>query len=149
MFRQSHWRWIAPILLIAALAAGESAWSHQQQVAQVAAPQLTKKLIARIWHGQTTAAKAEEYTQYLYENGIKKIESIPGNRGAQLLRKIDDKVGDFTVISYWDSIDAIKKFAGKDYEKTHWLPKDPEYLTLMEHNVKHLDVLVNDWTPKK
>jgi heme-degrading monooxygenase HmoA len=142
----SRLRWIVPAILVTALAVGSVAWSQQQpQVAQTTAPQLSKKLIARIWHGQTSAAKAEEYTQYLYEAGIKKIESIPGNRGAQLLRKIDDKVGDFTVISYWDSVDAIKKFAGEEYEKTHWLPKDPEYLTLMEPNVRHLEVLVNDW----
>lgn len=103
------------------------------------------KLIARIWHGHTPAAKAEEYTQYLYEAGIKKIESIQGNRGVQMLRKIDSKYGDFTVISYWDSIDAIKRFAGEDYEKTHNLPKDAEYLVDMEPNVRHLEVLVNDW----
>ena len=110
-----------------------------------ATPPTEAKLIARIWHGHTPAAKAEEYTQYLYEAGIKKIEAIPGNRGAQMFRKIDDKYGDFTVISYWDSVEAIKKFAGEDYEKTHNLPKDPEYLVDMEPNVKHLQVLVNDW----
>jgi len=102
-------------------------------------------LIARIWHGHTPAAKAEEYTKYIYESGIKKIESIPGNRGVQLFRRIDDQYGDFTVISYWDSIEAIKRFAGEKYEETHNLPKDSEYLVDMEPTVKHLTVLVNEW----
>ena len=111
---------------------------------------LAKKatLIARIWHGRTPAAKAEEYTTYLYEAGIKKIESIPGNRGAQMLRKVDGEIADFTVISYWDSVDAIKKFAGEDYEQTHNLPKDPEYLINMEPKVRHLEVMVKDWQMK-
>lgn len=102
-------------------------------------------LIARIWHGHTPAAKAVEYTKYLYEAGIKKIESIPGNRGVQMFRKIDGQYGDFTVISYWDSIDAIKRFAGEHYEQTHNLPKDSEYLIDMEPTVKHVEVLVNHW----
>jgi len=103
------------------------------------------KLIARIWHGHTPVAKTEEYTKYIYEAGIKKIESIQGNRGCQLLRKVDGQYGDFTVISYWDSVEAIKRFAGEKYEETHNLPKDSEYLVDMEPHVKHLEVLVNDW----
>jgi len=113
--------------------------------AQSAGSPTQTTLIARIWHGHTPAAKAEEYTKYIYEAGIKKIESIPGNRGVQLFRRIDDKYGDFTVISYWDSIEAIKRFAGEKYEETHNLPKDPEYLVDMEPTVKHLTVLVNEW----
>lgn len=48
---------------------------------------------------------------------------------------------EFTVISYWQSRDAIKKFAGEDIEKTHFLPKDPQYLLELEPKVKHFDVL--------
>ncbi len=119
--------------------------SSNRLAVEAATPPMEGKLIARIWHGHTPAAKAEEYTQYIYEAGIKKIAAIPGNRGVQMFRKIDDKYGDFTVISYWDSVEAIKKFAGEDYEKTHNLAKDPEYLVDMEPNVKHLQVLVNEW----
>lgn len=118
------------------------AFAQSPQMAQVPAG---TKLIARIWHGHTPAAKAEEYTQYLYTAGIKKIESIPGNRGVQMFRKIDAQYGDFTVISYWDSIDAIKRFAGEKYEQTHNLPKDSEYLIDMEPTVKHVEVIVNNW----
>lgn len=119
--------------------------SASAQTATIAQAPNSSKLIARIWHGRTPAAKAEEYTNYLYEAGIKKIQSIPGNRGVQMFRKIDAQYGDFTVISYWDSVDAIKRFAGEKYEETHNLPRDHEYLIDMEPRVKHLEVLVNDW----
>jgi heme-degrading monooxygenase HmoA len=136
---------IAVAMLGGPLVAATVASPARTQPIQLAQAPSSAKLIARIWHGHTPAAKAEEYTKYLYEAGIKKIESIPGNRGAQMLRKIDDRYGDFTVISYWDSIDAIKRFAGENYEETHNLPKDAEYLLDMEPKVKHLEVLVNDW----
>ncbi len=104
--------------------------------------------IARIWHGQTPAAKAEEYTAYLQEAGIKKIQSIPGNLGVQMLRKLNKDTADFIVISYWDSIEAVKKFAGEDYEKAYQLPRDSEFLIHPELNVQHYEVVVN-LTPKE
>jgi heme-degrading monooxygenase HmoA len=57
------------------------------------------------------------------------------------LRQTNGETTDFTVISYWVSRDAIKKFAGEDIEKTHFLPKDPDYLLELEPKVKHFDVL--------
>ena len=102
--------------------------------------------IARMWHGQTPAAKAEEYTAYLQEAGIKKIQSIPGNLGVQMFRKNNQETTDFLVISYWDSFESIKKFAGEDYEKVYQMPRDPEFLIHPESKVQHYEVLLNDWS---
>jgi hypothetical protein len=88
----------------------------------------SKTVVARMWHGRTLTSKADEYYVYLKEAGIDKIEAISGNLGAQVLRRTDGNTTEFTVISYWESRDAIKKFAGDDIEKTHPLPKDPQYL---------------------
>ncbi|MFH7028633.1 MAG: hypothetical protein ACHBN1_25375 [Heteroscytonema crispum UTEX LB 1556] len=59
----------------------------------------SQTVVARIWHGKTLTSKAEEYYAYLKEAGIKKIESIPDNLGAQVLRRTDGKITEFTVIS--------------------------------------------------
>ena len=101
----------------------------------------SRKVIARIWHGRTLTSKADEYYAYLKEAGINKIEAIEGNLGAQVLRRTEDKTTDFTVISYWESREAIKKFAGDDIEKTHFLPKDPQYLLELEPKVNHYEVV--------
>ena len=101
----------------------------------------TKTLVGRVWHGRTPASKAEEYTRYLNDSGVKKIFAIEGNRGAQLFRRIDGDVAEYFVISYWDTREAIKKFAGEDIEKTHNLPRDPEFLIDLEPRVRHFDVL--------
>ena len=108
--------------------------------AKAATPQ-SRRVIARIWHGRTLTSKADEYYAYLKEAGIDKIEAIQGNLGAQVLRRTEDKTTEFTVISYWESREAIKKFAGDDIEKTHFLPKDPQYLLELEPKVKHFEVL--------
>jgi heme-degrading monooxygenase HmoA len=104
------------------------------------------RLIARIWRGQTLAAKADDYTTYLYEAGVRKIAGIPGNRGVQMLRSVRDDTADFQVLSYWDSFEAIKLFAGNDYEKVRHLPDDPEYMIGDEPTVQHFEVVVNDWS---
>ena len=100
-----------------------------------------KTVVARMWHGRTATSKADEYYAYLKQEGIDKIEAIQGNLGAQVLRRTDGNATEFTVISYWDSRESIKKFAGEDIEKTHFLPKDPQYLLELEPKVKHFDVL--------
>jgi len=93
---------------------------------------------------QELASKADEYYAYLKEAGISKIEAIGGNLGAQVFRRTDGEATEFTVISCWESLEAIKKFAGDDIEKTHFLPKDPQYLLELEPKVKHFEVLLDD-----
>ena len=68
--------------------------------------------IARIWRGRTTAAKADEYAAYLYEHGIKPL--VEKALGVQMLR--EDRAGEseFVTISYWESVEAMSRFAGDD-----------------------------------
>ena len=121
-----------------------TAWAGEVRAAGM--PTLTDHpMVARIWHGRTPAAKADEYRQYLYETGVKKIATLPGNRGVQMMVGKTDEVGDFTVISYWDSIEAIKGYAGADYTKVHDLPRDKDFLIDHEPLVRHLELDVNFW----
>jgi heme-degrading monooxygenase HmoA len=101
--------------------------------------------IARIWHGRTPLARADEYRQYLFDVGIKKIASLPGNRGVQLMMRKTADEGEFMVVSYWDSVDAIKGYAGPTYEYVHDLPRDAEFLIGKETLVRHFELDVNFW----
>ena len=100
--------------------------------------------IARIWHGRVPDARAAEYEQYLRTEGIAKLKAIPHNLGVDLLTRSRDGVTEFIVISYWPSLDDIKAYAGADIEKTHNLPRDPEFLLEMEPNVRHFTVKMSD-----
>ena len=102
-------------------------------------------LVARVWHGRTPPAKLEAYRQYLFDAGVRKIAALPGNRGVQMLVTRTPDAGDFTVISFWDSVEAIKGYAGEDYTRVHDLPRDAEFLIDHEPLVRHYDLDVNFW----
>ena len=101
--------------------------------------------VARIWRGRTPLDKAEDYRHYLLETGVKKIASIPGNRGVQMMVSKSAEQADFMVISYWDSLEAITGYSGADYTKVRDLPRDNEFLIDREPLVRHFDLSVNFW----
>lgn len=111
---------------------------------QSAMPAAAPHVVARMWHGRVLEARRAEYRSYLIENGIRKLEQIPGNLGADVLERTSDGVSEFTVISYWPSLDAIRAYAGSDIEKTHNLPRDPDFLIELEPHVKHFEVVLSD-----
>jgi heme-degrading monooxygenase HmoA len=103
-----------------------------------------KKIIARIWQGKVPEAKAEEYAKYHFEAGVKRIQGIAGNLGVQVLRRTENEITEFTTISYWESHEAIHRFAGDDIEKPHHLPKDQEYLIELPNRVLHYELDYSD-----
>ncbi len=102
-----------------------------------------KAAVAREWRGRVRAARAEEYYSYLRE-GIKKITATRGNLGVQIMRRGEGEAVEFVVISYWESREAIKAYAGEDIEKPRHLPKDREYLIELPTRVLHYDVDYGD-----
>jgi len=100
--------------------------------------------IARIWRGRTTAAKADEYAHYLYEHGIKPLEEKA--IGVQMFREDRERESEFVTISYWESVDAMSRFAGSDPRKIHHLDRDPEYLLEMPKGVQVLEIVMASGT---
>ena len=94
--------------------------------------------IARIWRGRTKAARADEYAKYLYEVGIRPLEEKA--LAVELLRK--DRAGEteFVTTSYWESVEAMSRFAGKDPRRIHHLPRDPEFLIELPQSVQVLEI---------
>jgi hypothetical protein len=77
--------------------------------------------IARLWHGYTLPANAEAYERHLSEVVLPGIHRIAGYRGAQLMRRDLDGEIEFVVLTFWDSMEAIRAFAGDD-ESTAVVP---------------------------
>jgi heme-degrading monooxygenase HmoA len=98
-------------------------------------------MIARIWHGITSAAKADEYYEYLQQTGLFDYQAVPGNQGVQVLRRIEGDKAHFLLITLWDSMAAIQQFAGDEPEKARYYPEDKDYLLEFEEFVQHYDVL--------
>lgn len=104
-------------------------------------------VVGRIWRGQTRKELADEYLKYVYEQGVIKIWQKPGNLGAQLFRRIDGDVAEFTVISYWPSEEAMAAMHGDggDVRRVAHLDKDPEYLLELPEYVEVVEPHANDW----
>jgi len=102
-----------------------------------------RTIVAREWRGRVAPARADEYHQYLL-GGVAKIRSISGNLGVEVMRRNEAGAVEYVVISYWESREAIKAYAGQDIEKPHHLPKDREFLLELPTRVLHYDVTYTD-----
>ncbi|HEV8194992.1 MAG TPA: antibiotic biosynthesis monooxygenase [Gemmatimonadales bacterium] len=98
-------------------------------------------MIARTWHGAVRAPDADVYHRYLLESGVPSLRATPGNRGVYVLRRIDGSEAHFLLISLWESLEAIRAFAGDDLERARYYPEDRRYLLELEPRVTHYEVL--------
>jgi heme-degrading monooxygenase HmoA len=95
--------------------------------------------IARIWRGRTTRNKADAYAAYLREVGIPPL--MEKALGVQMMREDREGETEFVTISYWESIEAMSRFAGPDPRRIHHLPRDPEFLVELPESVQVLDLV--------
>jgi heme-degrading monooxygenase HmoA len=98
-------------------------------------------MIARIWRGCTRESDKDTYFEFLKKTGLKDYAATPGNRGVWTLRRVRDGKAEFTLISLWDSYEAIQRFAGEEYQKAHYYPEDKDFLLEFEPLVAHYEVL--------
>ncbi len=98
-------------------------------------------MIARSWDGLTPAAKADEYTDYVRRTGVTELATTDGNRGVYLLRRKEGDQERFRVLSLWDSMEGIRRFAGDDVEKARYFPEDARFLLGLARNVEHFEVV--------
>ena len=101
-------------------------------------------MIARVWHGVVPVEKAKGYAEYLADSdrGVRDYQNVAGNRGVCLMRRDEGNRVHFLLISFWDSRDSIKGYAGADIEKAQYFEYDLECLIDPEPNVMHYDVMV-------
>jgi heme-degrading monooxygenase HmoA len=99
-------------------------------------------MIARIWSGTVRTTDAERYADYIRETGFAEYGQTPGNRGAWLLRRDDqdDATTEFITLSLWDTVAAIRAFAGEDIEAAVLYPDDQRYLVDGGTNIRHYEV---------
>lgn len=101
-------------------------------------------MIARIWHGTTKPTDSDEYLEYLNKTGIPDYRRTKGNLRAFVLRRTENETTHFLTLSFWDSIESIKNFAGEDYEKARYYPQDEDFLLTFEENVTHYELFSDE-----
>src|SRR5262245_57037192 len=97
-------------------------------------------MIARTWRGTVRTADADEYGDYIRETGFGEYGETAGNRGAWLLRRDEGAQTEFITLSLWESVDAIRAFAGDDIEAAVLYPEDERYL-IGASTVTHYEVV--------
>ncbi len=98
-------------------------------------------MIARIWRGVVRLEDADEYAGYIADTGFAEYGKTAGNRGAWMLRRDDGERTEFLTFTLWDSVEAVKAFAGEDYEAAVLYPEDERYLIEHDPKVKHYEVV--------
>ena len=98
-------------------------------------------MIARTWHGAVPEARGDEYFAYLQRTGVPDLQATPGNRGVLVMRRVQEGYAHFLLISLWESLDAIRAFAGDDVERARYYPEDAAFLVELEPCVTHYEVL--------
>ena len=101
-------------------------------------------MISRIWHGWTAPANAGAYESLLENEIFQGIQGreIVGYRGIHLLRRSLENEVEFVTIMWFDSIDAVRTFAGEDYEAAMVPPKARAVLSRFDARSQHYDVKV-------
>ncbi len=96
-------------------------------------------MITRIWHGRTPAAKSDEYLHLMRTVAIPDYRATPGNTGAYALRRIEGDIAHFLMVTFWDSEDAIRAFAGDTITAAKYYDFDKNFLLEMEPASTHYE----------
>ena len=99
-------------------------------------------MISRIWHGWTIPENADAYEALLRADVLPGIHRIEGYRGAYLLRRDGDDEVEFVTITLWNSLDAVRAFAGEPYETAVVPPEARKLLTHFDATSVHYETIV-------
>jgi heme-degrading monooxygenase HmoA len=100
-------------------------------------------MIARIWRGWAPPDRAGDYQRHYETDVSRHLREVSGFRGAQLLRRDEHGEVAFTSITWFTDLDAVRAFAGEDYERS--VVDEPARTALgrWDHRVSHHDVAVH------
>jgi heme-degrading monooxygenase HmoA len=98
-------------------------------------------MIARMWRGLVRTERVGDYVTYVEQTGLSGYRRTPGNLGAQMwTRDLGDGRSEVTTVSWWESLDAIRGFAGEDIGRAVFYPEDDDFLVERDTTVTHHQV---------
>lgn len=100
-------------------------------------------MIARIWRGWAPQATADDYQRHFESEVTEHLRAVSGFCGARLLRREDGPDVMFTAITFFTDLDAIRGFAGDDYEQAVVADAARLALSRWDGRVAHHDVAIN------
>ena len=99
-------------------------------------------MIARVWRGASTVPNGQRYVEHLERSVFPHLTAIAGHRSSHLLqRTVGDRV-EFVVTTLWESMDAIRQFAGDDLETAVVEPAARRVLSDFDELVAHYELVL-------
>src|SRR5215467_935364 len=100
-------------------------------------------MIARIWRRWAPPATAADYQRH-YQSAVgDHLQAVSGFCGARLMRRDDGQEAMFTSITYFVSTDAVRAFAGDDYEQAVVADAARQSLSRWDDRVTHHNVVID------
>jgi uncharacterized protein len=99
-----------------------------------------KHPIVRMWKGRASVERADEYVEYATKKVFPILGAIEGHRGAYVLRRALNGAVEFMVLTFWESMEAVRKFAGREPEKAVVEPEARAILSSFDDSVTHFEV---------
>ncbi|HEY7489184.1 MAG TPA: hypothetical protein VH912_32400 [Streptosporangiaceae bacterium] len=96
--------------------------------------------IVRVWRGATRSSDGDAYERYLDGTGFAEYKATEGNRGVFLTRRDIDGKAWLCCVTLWESMDAVRAFAGDDPERAVFYPEDDRFLVDRELTVSHYTI---------
>jgi heme-degrading monooxygenase HmoA len=97
-------------------------------------------MIARIWKGAVRRQDGDDYARYMRETGVAAYARTPGNQGVWMLRRDVGERTEFVMFTLWNSLEAVRAFAGDDYETAVFYPEDERFLVERDLTAIHYQV---------
>ncbi len=91
--------------------------------------------VVRLWHGRVPIERADEYEEFLVRRAVPDYSSVDGLRKIYFTRRDEGDLAHFLLITLWDSLDSMRRFAGGDPEIAKYYPEDDRYLLEKEERV--------------
>jgi heme-degrading monooxygenase HmoA len=99
-------------------------------------------MIGRLWRGRTGAQNADAYEELLRKEVLPGIHRIEGYRGAYALRREVPEGVEFVTLTLWDSMEAVRQFAGEDYKTAVVPEKAQALLARFDRTSAHYEVIL-------
>lgn len=100
-------------------------------------------MIVRLWHGRTKSEDAEQYEQFMKVRAAPDYGSVDGLLKVYFTRRDEGAQTHFLLITVWDSIEAVRRFAGEHPEKAKYYAEDDGFLLEKEENVGLYEVFLS------
>ncbi len=96
--------------------------------------------IMRLWHGRVKRDKADEYEKLMVEKAVPDYSSVDGLLKLYFQRKDEKEISHFLLVTIWDNLESVKKFAGNNPKIAKYYPKDDEFLLEKEKETELYEI---------